>query len=154
MFSQFVNHPCGYSYAGSVTYNVEKSDAEWRAELTPEQFQVLREKGTEPPFTGAYTHSKADGIYRCGACGNELFSSDTKFDSGTGWPSFTEPAVADAVELHEDRSLGMVRTEVTCARCGSHLGHVFPDGPAPTGDRFCMNSASLTLKPADDSPQS
>ena len=121
------------SRIGAVTEKLEKTEAEWREELTPEQFQVLREKGTEPPFTGAYTHSKADGIYRCGACGNELFSSDTKFDSGTGWPSFTEPAVADAVELHEDRSLGMVRTEVTCARCGSHLGHVFPDGPGPDG---------------------
>ena len=128
-----------------MAQNVEKSDEQWREELSPERFQVLRRQGTEPPFTGAYTHSKADGIYRCGACGNELFSSESKFDSGTGWPSFTEPAVADAVELHEDRSHGMIRTEVTCARCGSHLGHVFPDGPGPTGDRYCINSGLLDL---------
>jgi peptide-methionine (R)-S-oxide reductase len=132
---------------------VSKSDAEWREELDPERFQVLREAGTEPPFTGAYTHSKADGMYRCGACGNELFSSGTKFDSGSGWPSFTEPAVAEAVELREDNSLFMRRTEVLCARCGSHLGHVFPDGPGPGGQRFCINSLALDLdeKPADDS---
>ena len=130
---------------------VSKSDAEWREELDPERFHVLREAGTEPPFTGAYTHSKADGMYRCGACGNELFSSDTKFDSGSGWPSFTEPAVAEAVELREDNSLMMRRTEVVCARCGSHLGHVFPDGPGPGGQRFCINSLALDLdeKPAD-----
>ena len=130
---------------------VSKSDAEWREELDPERFHVLREAGTEPPFTGAYTHSKVDGMYRCGACGNELFSSDTKFDSGSGWPSFTEPAVAEAVELREDNSLFMRRTEVLCARCGSHLGHVFPDGPGPGGQRFCINSLALDLdeKPAD-----
>jgi peptide-methionine (R)-S-oxide reductase len=128
---------------------VEKTEEQWCSELPSERYHVLREKGTEPPFTGAYTHSKEDGIYRCGACGNELFSSDSKFDSGTGWPSFTEPSVAGAVELEPDHSHGMVRTEVVCARCGSHLGHVFPDGPAPTGQRFCINSLALDLDQAE-----
>jgi peptide-methionine (R)-S-oxide reductase len=128
---------------------VNKSDAEWRVELEPERYHVLREAGTEPPFTGAYTYSKADGMYRCGACGNELFSSDAKFDSGTGWPSFTEPAVGDAIELREDRSLFMRRTEVVCANCGSHLGHVFDDGPGPDGKRFCINSLALDLEAKD-----
>ena len=109
-----------------MTEKIEKSDAQWREELSPERYQVLREKGTEPPFSGAYTYSKSDGMYRCGACGAELFSSGTKFDSGTGWPSFTEPAVAEAVELHEDNSLGMSRTEVTCARCGGIWGTSSP----------------------------
>jgi peptide-methionine (R)-S-oxide reductase len=124
---------------------VDKSDEEWAKELTPEQFEVMRRHGTEPPFTGKYTFEKASGTYRCAACGAELFSSDTKFDSGTGWPSFTEPAVAEAVETVEDRSYGMVRTEVRCRRCGGHLGHVFDDGPGPSGLRFCINSAALDL---------
>jgi peptide-methionine (R)-S-oxide reductase len=130
-----------------MSTEVNKTEQEWRAQLTPQQYEVLRRKGTERPFTGEYVHTKADGTYRCAACGAELFRSDTKFDSGTGWPSFTEPAVAAAVERHEDRSYGMIRTEVTCRRCGSHLGHVFDDGPGPTGQRYCINSVSLTLDP-------
>ena len=127
---------------------VEKSEQQWREELSPERFHIMREQGTEPPFTGAYTYEKADGVYRCGACGAELFGSDTKFDSGTGWPSFTEPALAEAVELRPDHSHGMTRTEVVCANCGGHLGHVFDDGPGPEGKRYCINSCSLELEPA------
>ncbi len=128
---------------------VEKTDAEWREKLTPEQYEVCRGKGTEPAFTGEYHDCKDDGVYHCVCCGEELFRSGTKFDSGTGWPSFYEPIAADRVKTEEDRTLGMLRVEAMCARCGSHLGHVFPDGPAPTGDRYCMNSCSLALEKDD-----
>ncbi|TML08348.1 MAG: peptide-methionine (R)-S-oxide reductase MsrB [Actinobacteria bacterium] len=127
---------------------IEKTDAEWRSELTPEQYAVLRRQATEAPFTGSYALTKDAGTFKCAGCGAELFSSDTKFDSGSGWPSFTEPAIAEAVELREDRSHGMVRTEVACARCGGHLGHVFDDGPRDAGGlRYCINSCALDLEP-------
>jgi peptide-methionine (R)-S-oxide reductase len=127
---------------------VVKTEDEWREELSPEQYAVLRQAGTERAFTGKYWDCHDDGIYRCAACGAELFDASTKFESGTGWPSFYEPMVSDAVVLVQDRAHGMARTEVRCRRCGSHLGHVFNDGPKPTGQRFCMNSAALDLAPA------
>ena len=127
---------------------VQKTDEQWRAELTPEQYRVLRQAHTERPFTGEYVHNHADGSYRCAGCGAELFRSDAKFESGTGWPSFTEPAVAAAVELRPDNSLFMRRTEVVCRACGGHLGHVFDDGPRPTGQRYCINSCALSFEEA------
>ena len=127
------------------TREVTRSEDEWREQLTPEQYQVLRRAGTERAFTGEYWDCHDDGVYRCAGCGADLFDSSTKFESGTGWPSFYEPMVAEAVELKRDVSHGMVRTEVVCRRCGGHLGHVFDDGPRPTGQRYCMNSCSLTF---------
>lgn len=126
---------------------IRKTEAEWRQELTPEQYHVLREKGTDRPFTGEYESAETPGTYLCAACGQPLFGSETKFDAGCGWPSFYQPAQTEAVEENADDSLGMRRVEVTCSRCASHLGHVFPDGPRPTGRRYCINSTSLKLKP-------
>jgi peptide-methionine (R)-S-oxide reductase len=132
------------------TDKVTKSEDEWREELTDEEFRILRQKGTEAPWTGKYLKTDTKGVYRCAGCGHPLFSSDTKFECPTGWPSFYEPLEQGSVEEHEDRSHGMRRTEITCARCGGHLGHVFPDGPQPTGLRYCINSVSLDLDPEED----
>ena len=129
-----------------TTPKTTKTDAEWREQLTPEQYQILRQQGTERPWTSEYLEVKGDGMFHCAGCGAALFSTDTKYESGSGWPSFYEPAVAEAVELHRDMSHGMIRTEVNCANCGGHLGHVFEDGPQPTGLRYCINGCALDLQ--------
>lgn len=129
---------------------IRKSDEEWKQELDPEQYRVMRCSGTEPPFTGKYVHHEEKGTYRCAGCGQELFSSESKYDSGSGWPSFWEPLEATRIEEHLDTSYGMQRTEIRCARCDAHLGHVFPDGPPPTGLRYCVNSIALDFRAAEE----
>lgn len=141
----------GDSKIAKTNERIEKTDEEWRQELTPEQYQIARQAGTEAPFTGKYHDSKDPGTFHCVCCDTPLFNSGEKFDSGTGWPSFWQPVTKDAVETKSDRAYGMVRNEVVCAKCDAHLGHVFPDGPPPTGLRYCMNSASMDLKAKDES---